>query len=64
MESEENMLSIIENDAVDKNHIIAFEEYNVTLYFLKNSEKNGLKTPRNFCLILMNRECAVNKKSF
>ena len=44
------MLSMVENDAVDKNHIIAFKEYNVTLFFLKNSEKNGLKTAEELLL--------------
>ena len=38
------MNRMIDNDKVDKEHCIEFPELNATLFFLKESEKNGIKT--------------------
>ena len=38
------MNRMIDNDKVDKEHCIEFPELNATLFFLKESENNGIKT--------------------
>ena len=44
------MARMIENELVDKEHKIEFSELNATLYFLKESEKNGIKDAEGLLL--------------
>ena len=44
------MNSMINSDMVDKEHKIEFPELNATLYFLKESEKNGIKDAEGLLL--------------
>ena len=44
------MKRMIDNEIVDKEHKIEFEELNATVYFLKESDNNGLKTAEGLLL--------------
>ena len=53
------MYSLIHSDMVDKEHTIEFEELNATVYFLKESENNGVKTAEGLLLdVYEQRVCA------
>lgn len=44
------MNRMINDDNIDKEHTIEFEELNATVYFLKESDNNGLKTAEGLLL--------------
>ena len=44
------MNRMINDDNIDKEHTIEFEELNTTVYFLKESDNNGLKTAEGLLL--------------
>ena len=44
------MYSLIHSDMVDQEHKMVFAELNATVYFLKESENNGLKDAEGLLL--------------